>query len=164
MPWIKNLDLRVTKGFRLGPVDWTVFGDFRNLLNFTNVASIFLETGDIVNDQHRSKTIDNEINTLELGAGNRLISIPDPDDASAAPINAIDLRPSCATYPERGPEYGPVNCVLLRGTEARYGDGDGVFDEREYTAAFEAMYHVFWGTPTMLGQPRHVRVGVELNF
>jgi hypothetical protein len=164
MPWIKNVNLRITKGFRLGPVDWTVFGDVRNLLNFTNVDEIYLETGDIVNSEHRSEVIDNEINTLELGAGSRLIQVPDPADPAGPAIPAIDLRPGCRTYPERGPEFGPVNCVLLQRAEARYGNGDGVYDRHEYTSTFGAMYDLFFGIPSMLGQPRHIRVGVELNF
>lgn len=159
MPWIKNVDLRVTKGVKLGFTDVTVFGDFRNLFNFSNVTSIFLETGDIVNAKHRNEVINNEIQTLQNNAGSRLTTIARP--GGGTPLKAVDLRPTCATYPEQG---GAVNCVLLRRTEARYGNGDGLFDENEYKAAFGAMYELFWGTPNLLGQPRHIRVGVELNF
>ena len=57
-----------------------------------------------------------------------------------------------------------MNCVLLQRTEARYGDGDRIFDENEYKAAFNAFYDLFNGTQTMLGAPRHIRVGIELTF
>ncbi len=163
MPWTKNFDLRVTKGVKLGFTDITVFGDFRNLFNFTNITRLFLETGDISNDEYRRKTIDNEINSLVAKAGSRVISIPSTDP-KAKPLTAIDLRPTCATYPEGGTTTGPVNCVLLQRAEARFGNGDRIFDQTEYTQAFNAYYDLFRGTQTNLGAPRHIRIGVELNF
>ncbi|NIM52098.1 MAG: TonB-dependent receptor, partial [Gemmatimonadales bacterium] len=50
--WEKLFDLRVTKGFRFGPTDWTVYADIRNLLNFTNKPVLFMETGDVVNERY----------------------------------------------------------------------------------------------------------------
>ncbi|MBI4420095.1 MAG: TonB-dependent receptor, partial [Gemmatimonadetes bacterium] len=55
MPWIKSFDLRVNKGLRLGRLDVTLFGDFRNLLNFRNVVELFAETGDVANKTYRDK-------------------------------------------------------------------------------------------------------------
>ena len=48
MPWIKNVDLRLTRGFRIGGArDLTLFADFRNLFNWTNLTAIFAETAKI---------------------------------------------------------------------------------------------------------------------
>ena len=158
MPWYKSFDLRVTKGLQLGRFDVTLFGDFRNLFNFTNVASLFLETGDVVNDQYRDKIVNAEIGSLQNKAGGRLTTIPGAT-SSARPLQAIDLRPGCANYPE-----GAVNCVLLQRAEQRFGNGDRIYDENEYRSAFEAQYNLINGPPAQLGVPRHIRVGLELNF
>jgi outer membrane receptor protein involved in Fe transport len=50
LPWVKDLDLRVVKGFRLAGALWSVFVDFRNLFDFTDVVEIFAETGETANE------------------------------------------------------------------------------------------------------------------
>ncbi len=157
MPWVKEFDLRVTKGFRLGPVDWTVFGDFRNILGFTNVVQIFAETGEITNSDHRDEFISPELARLEQDAGSRLIEITKNGET----LSAIDLGGDCGDWGGTG---GVVDCVLLRRAEALWGDGDGIYDLNEQNAALNALYELNNGRYTKLGQPRHIRLGVELNF
>jgi hypothetical protein len=157
MPWIKVFDLRLTKGFRVGPVDWTVFGDFRNILGFTNVVQIFAETGEITNGPHRDEFINPELARLEQDAGSRLIEISKDGET----LSAINLGGDCGDWGGTG---GVVDCVLLRRAEALWGDGDEIYDVNEQTAALNALYELNNGSYTKLGTPRHIRLGVELNF
>jgi hypothetical protein len=148
MPWNKNIDLRLNKGFRAGRMDFTVYADIRNLLNFKNVTSLFVETGDVVNAEHRTQTLSSEFANLQGEASS----------ASALRSgNAIDLS-ACGSWAD------PVNCVALRRAEARFGDGNGVYTMTEQTNAFNAYYDAFNGPQWLYGAPRHIRLGVELNF
>src|SRR5439155_2087013 len=65
MPWIKNIDLRLNKGVRVGRADFTLFADIRNLLNFKNVTSLFVETGDAVNNEYRKQVLGSEFQNLK---------------------------------------------------------------------------------------------------
>ena len=53
---------------------------------------------------------------------------------------------------------------MLRRTEARFGDGDGVYTLAEQTNALNAYYDPFNGVAELLRAPRSIRVGFELNF
>jgi hypothetical protein len=153
MPWTKFFDLRFNKGLRVGRADITAFADLRNALNFKNVAQLFVETDDIVNALHRTNTLSSEFADLANEAD---------EEGYLLANGSVDLRPSCTTW--TATDAGPVNCVMLRRTEARFGDGDGVYTLAEQTTALNAFYDLFNGVQTMYGQPRHIRVGFELNF
>ena len=53
---------------------------------------------------------------------------------------------------------------MLRRTEARFGDGDGVYTLDEQTTALNAYYNSFFGPQNLYGAPRNIRVGFEVNF
>jgi hypothetical protein len=156
MPWTKFIDLRVNKGVRIGRADITAFADLRNALNFKNTTRLYVETDDIVNALHRETLLSPEFANLRIEA-----------DANARLLanGSIDLRPSCGGWTS-GPAGtdGPVNCVMLRRTEARFGDGDGVYTLAEQSSALNAYYDLFNGVQTLYGQPRHIRIGFEVNF
>lgn len=162
MPWTKAIDVRLTRGFAMGGLDLTAFADIRNLFNFRNITSLFAETGDVVNALNRDNAISPEISRLEQDAGKFLVKI---DDGTGTLINAINLPGDCDQWSD-----GPTNCVLLTRAEARFGDGNGVYDENEYTAAFIANYNLFGpangggGTYALYGPARSVRLGLELRF
>jgi len=153
MPWTKAFDLRVTKGFRLSSMDVTVFGDFRNLFNFKNVTSLFVETGDVVNPVYQTNVLSPEFSSLQIEA---------QQEGKNLPGGAIDLRPSCSTW--TATDQGVVNCVNLRRVEARFGNGDGVYTLDEQTAALNAWYNLVAGPQNFYGPPRSIRVGFELSF
>jgi hypothetical protein len=156
MPWNKIIDLRLNKGLRLGRADITAFADLRNAFNFKNVTQLFAETDDVVNALHRETTLSSEFSDLriESDVNGRLLA-----------NGSIDLRPSCASWTSGAAgTNGPVNCVLLRRTEARFGDGDGVYTLGEQATALNASYDLFNGVQNFYGQPRSIRVGFELNF
>jgi len=148
MPWIKNIDLRVNKAFKFGGTDWTLYADVRNALNFRNVNALFVETGDVVNSEFRTGVLSGEfLNLRQEAAGNSALRAGD----------AIDLS-NCGTW------GSPVNCVMLRRTEARFGNGDGTYALSEQTRALNAYYDSFFGPQNLYGAPRHIRVGFEVNF
>jgi len=153
LPWQKVIDMKVNKGFRVGRIDVTAFADARNVFNFKNVVALFAETGDIVNALHRQQQLSSEFTGLANEAR---------DNGKALAGGAIDLRAGCNTWTAN--EAGPVNCLMLRRTEARFGNGDGQYTLAEQTRALNAFYDEFNGKQWFYGAPRNIRLGVELNF
>ena len=128
-------------------MDWQLFADARNVLNFRNVVRLFAETGDVVNPLNRSTVLATEFQDLKAEAASNL-----------RPNGDVDLTGGCSTW------VSPVNCVMLQRTEARWGNGDGVFSVGEQQRAFNAEYNLLLGVQTMYGAPRTIRLGAELNF
>ena len=148
MPWIKNIDLRLNKAFKFGGTDWTLYADVRNALNFRNVSALFVETGDVVNAEFKTGVLSGEF----LNLRNEAVT-----NSALRSGDAIDLA-NCGSW------VNPVNCVMLRRTEARFGNGDGTYALSEQTRALNAYYDSFFGPQNLYGAPRHIRVGFELNF
>jgi len=164
MPWIKNVDLRVTRAFRLGGSrDISVFADFRNLFNFTNLVAIFAETGDVVNSLYRSNTVDPIKVTLAQEAGN-LVRTRQVQGAGGSTTSetGVDLT-DCTQY-NSGSRAGMPNCIMLRRAEARFGNGDGFFSEAEQDAAYNAWFDLNNGPYSLKGAGLNFRLGFELNF
>jgi hypothetical protein len=149
------VDLRLTKGLRLAGLEWTAFADVRNLLNVTTINQLFAETGDVVNATHRDQQVNPEIERLENEAGAFLRST----EVDGVTINRITLPGDCNDW-----GGGPVNCVLLKRAEARYGNGDGVCEEAEYQSAFNASYDMLTNRSWFYAAPRHIRLGFEVRF
>jgi len=170
MPWFKNVDLRVTKSLHVGSLDWTLFAESKNLFNFRNVLNLFIETGDVVNAEHRKKFVDEQVAQLETEASSPLNpgGIFTTDPLTGDP--AVDLRPAgiCALWSARNSPRsgagGPVDCVLLTRAEARFGNGDGLFTKTEYTAAFDVWYNLANAPDRFYGAGRRLRVGAEISF
>jgi hypothetical protein len=164
MPWIKDVSLRVTRGFRMGGSrDVTVFADFRNLFNFTNLTRIFAETGDIANAKHRERQIAPVRQLLQTDAGALYYNRDVTRDGVTQSLAGVELN--CSVYPYgSGGSGGVPDCLLLRQTEQRFGDGDGFFDSVEQERAFNAWYDLFNGKQTFRAPGFNVRVGFELNF
>jgi hypothetical protein len=154
-PAIRELDLKVVKRFTTGSLRWGLVFDARNVLGFTNTRYVFAETGEVTNDTHRYLVIEPEVARLRVEAGSRLVTIT----KNGQSVQAADLRADCGTW-----AGGPTNCVLLRRAEARWGDGDGLYDDEEQRVAFGALYDLFFGPWTLRGTPRHLRVGVEIGL
>ena len=160
LPWQYYFDLRVTKGFRLGPTDWTLYADFRNLFNITNVIGVFAETGDVVNERDFENSISSELVRLRQDAGAGRVTV-DPANG----LEAFDVRDcSAAGGSAWGGSGGAADCVLVQKAEQRFGDGNGLYDTDEYEAAMTVWYDRFDGVQTFYGQPLHIRLGLELAF
>jgi hypothetical protein len=154
-PAIRELDLKMVKRFTTGSLRWALVFDARNFLRFTNTLHVFTETGETSNDLHRDLLIGPEIDRLRSEAGNRLVTIT----KNGQSVQAADLRADCAAW-----GGGNANCVLLRRAEARWGNGDGLYDDEEQRVAFGALYDLFFGPWTLRGTPRHLRVGIEIGL
>jgi outer membrane receptor protein involved in Fe transport len=160
LPWQYYVDLRVTKGIRLGPTDWTLYADFRNLFNIRNVLGVFEETGTVRNDLDRDIEIADELARLREEAGSsRIVTI----EQGGQQLEAIDVS-QCGGPVEWLSSGGAVDCVLVQRTEARFGDGDQLYDDEEQRAALIAWYDMKQGEQWYTGSPRHIRLGVELSF
>ena len=149
LPTTKTLDLRLTKGFRIGGRALRAYADFRNLVNFTNVVALYAETGDVVNDVHKQKILSPERSNLQSEASQ--VGALNPD-------GSINLNGDCNAW-----GY-PPNCVALRRVEARFGNGDLLYTPAEQTRALDAYYNSFFGPWRFHGPAGTVRVGVEVGF
>jgi hypothetical protein len=150
-PWTKYLDLRLNKGLKFGRVGVTAFADIRNLFNFKNITGLFAETNDVTNAVFQHNTIAGEFTTLANEA---------KSNGSLRGDGAVTLN-NCAGWAGAA---GPVDCVELQRTEARFGNGDGVYTVAEQTNALNSYYNLFHGAYGFNDLPRSVRLGFELNF
>ncbi len=155
LPWHKHLDLRVNKGFRVGQLDWTIYADFRNLLNFVDGA--YAETGDVVN----SVLLLNEVGSPEGAGTGEYLDLW--NEARAARVfseatKTVDLTGNCSAWNK------PVNCESLRRVEARFGNGDRLYTLAEQNHAINTYYDATFGPWHFNSTARQIRVGAELNF
>ncbi|HMG18612.1 MAG TPA: hypothetical protein VK573_07800, partial [Gemmatimonadales bacterium] len=162
MPWFKNVDLRVTKSLRVGSLDWTVFAESKNLFNFRNVLNLFIETGDVVNADHRERYVSEQVAQLETEASDKGL-LTTQGGETAVNLSSPGV---CAGWTARAVNGagGPVDCVLLQRAEARFGDGDGFFTESEYSSAFNAWYNLQNAPDRFYGTGRRIRIGAEISF
>jgi hypothetical protein len=165
-PWIRNVDLRITRAFRFGSDrDITAFVDARNLFDFTNIVALFAETGDVRNAAFEGEqTLDISATLANDAAALVATRSVTRRDGSVAQLSGVDLA-DCSRY-----AYGPggtrglPDCLMLRGAEGRFGNGDRFFDSEEQASAFHAYYDGFSGPHLFRGPGRVVRLGVELHF
>jgi len=166
LPWIKNVDLRVTKGVRVGNLDWTLFAEGKNIFNWKNIVSIFTETGDVTNSVFLTKFLSEQDQLLQQEAA---------ASGYATTTNtgepAVDLRggaAACGGWVGRNTPgsaaSGPVDCVMLQDAEKRFGNGDGVYTQSEYERAFTAWYNLANAPSSFYGIGRRLRLGAELTF
>jgi hypothetical protein len=165
-PWEKYFDLRVTKGFRLGPTDWTLYADLRNPFNLENRPVVFAETNDVYNDEYlRVQFLEPQLLTMRLDAeaSNVWTTIRKGEGAEQRQVDAMDLRTPgvCSGWNGQG---GAIGCVMLQRAELRFGNGDGVYDVEEQTAAITDLYNTGNSPAALLGAGRIIRVGVQLQF
>ncbi len=162
LPWTKNVDLRFNKGFRIGTLDITAYADARNLFNIRNIVGLFAETGDLVNAKHKHDLLSSEYDGMysEANSAGAVVSGTQVTGGqlTKATVADINLTLGCDSWGK------PINCESLRRVEARFGDGNGIYTVAEQTRALDSFYHAFFGPERFYGQPRHIRLGFELNF
>ena len=164
LPAFKNLNLRLTKGFGLGGLDLTAYLDARNVLNFRNVIQVFTQTNDVRN-------LDEEENEFAANAQ----EVQDEATASGVDVSedgTIDLtfggiadrRQGCSNWVTEDGVPAAPNCVALIRAEQRFGNGDGLYDETEQRRASNSLYNTIRGIHNFTGDPRRMRVGLEVSF
>jgi hypothetical protein len=161
LPASKQFDLRLTKGFGHGRLGVTAYLDARNLFNFTNVLQVFSTTGRTVNPADHQ---------VHWAADSSSFA----EDALASGVygvdGAIDLRfagllaSACGGWRTASLRPAAPDCVYLIRAEERYGDGDHVFTVAEQRRASDAFYAVERGSYNFTGDPRRLRLGIEVTF
>jgi hypothetical protein len=164
LPAFKNLNLRLTKGFGLGGLDLTAYLDARNVLNFRNIIQVFTQTNDVRN-------LDEEENEFAANAeevqGEALASGVDVSEEGTVDLRfggIADRRQGCSSWVTEDGVPAAPNCVALIRAEQRFGNGDGLYDEAEQRRASNSLYNTIRGIHNFTGDPRRMRVGLEVSF
>ncbi len=162
LPWTKNFDLRVTKGFGVGGLDFTAYADVRNLFNFRNVVSVFAQTNDVVNAKERARI--NKQDLDDYANEGRVNGVRNSADGSLDLTFGGAGHSGCATWVTTEGKGGAPNCMYFIRAEERYGDGDGIFTVAEQTRASNSFYIFNRSIASFTGAPRQVRLGFEVTF
>ncbi len=168
-PWIKNVDLRLTRDFSVAHGrSVTVFADFRNLFNWTNIVGLFVETGDVTNQQFQDKSVgfnSSQQVFLRTEAG----SLYTTKNIGGVATQGIDLS-NCSAFATATSTSNVPDCIILRRTEARFADptdpgGANLFlSQSEIDRAYTAYYNRINGPQTFYGAGLNIRLGFDFNF
>ncbi len=145
LPWQKTFDLKAQKGLRLMGWNANVFLDARNVLDLENWNGVYVHTGDLVDEGVFQSLVSAHRQTLGGGVTIDRINLGSLASAGEGVRNEVDL-------------------VSLRRAEARFGNGDGIFDASEQIQAFRSAILLSAGEQRFLGSGRRVRLGFELTF
>lgn len=158
VPDFRNLDIRASKGFRLGSLDFTAYADARNVLNIENVLNVFAQTGSTNNDRLRTTLAkDDSITFARNGASNGVLQA---DGSLALPSSDAE----CANWVTTGNNPSPPLCYFFRKGEQRFGNGDGIYTLEEQRFASEVRNLGTFNISRFAGAPRRIRFGMEVNF
>jgi hypothetical protein len=163
LPASRQFDLRLTKGFGLGRLGITAYLDARNLFNFTNVLQVFSVTGTAANPadhQVRWAADSTSFAGDALASPGRLYG----EDGSIDLRFAGQVASGCHVWITAGGRPAAPDCVYLIRAEERFGDGDHVFTLAEQRRASDAFYVVQRGAHNFTGDPRRLRLGIEVTF
>jgi hypothetical protein len=122
-----------------------LFLDARNVLDLENRNLVFQSTGDLTDEEVYSTRILAHRNTVGGGTAQSQLDLNSLERAGAGVRNAVDL-------------------YLLQQAEARFGNGDKIFNTEEQERAFRASEVFSTGPQDLLGIGRRVRLGFELSF
>jgi hypothetical protein len=162
LPSFKQLDMRFTKGFAIRGVDLTAYVDARNILNLTNVLSVFQGTRDVRNAKEAGISWANDSSGFADEA--KKSSAYDAGNIDLSFGGLTDPRDGCGAWVISYGQPSPVNCVYLIRAEERFGDGDHIFTLEEQRRASTAQYLTTRGLNNFYGAPRRLRLGLEINF
>jgi hypothetical protein len=164
LPAFRVLNLKLTKGFAVGGVDLTAYLDARNVLNFRNIIQVFTQTDDIVNSAEReNEFLSNQEDNLDE-ARRSGVPVTDDGDIDLSFGGLEDPRTACGSWVTQDGLPGAPNCIYMIRAEERWGDGDHLYTVAEQRRASDALYNTIRGTHNFTGEPRRMRLGVELNF
>ncbi|MEO7136389.1 MAG: TonB-dependent receptor [Gemmatimonadales bacterium] len=164
LPAFKNLNLRLTKGFGLGGLDVTAYLDARNVLNFRNIIQVFTQTNDVRNQDEADNEFAANADEVqgEAAASGVTVSADGTVDLTFGGI--ADRRQGCSTWVTEDGAAAAPNCVALIRAEQRFGNGDGLYDASEQRRASDALYNTIRGIHNFTGDPRRMRLGLEVTF
>ena len=158
IPGVKQLDLRLAKGFPINSTMLNVFMDVRNLFGFDNTHTLYAVTGTTESAAALAEVQQVEQDSYAQEAWqNGALSF---DGGILLPPNTE----ACANWVNQGLVPSAPSCVYFIHAEQRYGDGDGTFDVDEQEAAITGFYNALRASPNFRDPPRRIRLGVELKF
>jgi len=166
-PWIKDVDLRLTRGFAFGSRNVTLFADIRNLFNFTNVMNLFVETGDVHNAQYEISQVGQGSSVYTNFTGE--FGNPTTKTVNGTAMTGWDLSDCNAVATSAGEAQIP-DCIMMRRVEARFadpGDPNGAnqfLTTDELSRAYSTWYNRYSGVQTLVGPGMTMRLGFEINF
>jgi hypothetical protein len=163
LPWLKLVDLRLTREVSVGATRLVAFVDARNLLNSRDVVRVFAQTGTISNTQERDQIRQGNLNEFANEAAANGAERPDGSiDLSFG--GATNPRAACGSWTNAAGTPTVPNCFYLIGAEERWGNGDHIFSTAEQVRASDALYQVARGLQNFTGPGRRVRIGLELRL
>ncbi len=159
LPTFKNVDLRVTKGFRMGSFDLTAYADARNVFNFENILGVFAQTGTIDNPGYRATLWSTDsANFAQAAARNGVYN------NATGTITLPSSDAGCAGWVTSGGNPSPPTCYYTRKAEQRHGNGDGVYTLEEQRRASDLNRLGTFHVSRFAGSSRSLRFGMEVNF
>jgi hypothetical protein len=167
LPATKQFDLRLTKAFDIGRLGITAYLDARNLFDFTNVLQVFSTTGTTVNQEDHKVRWSADSSSFAQDA---LATASSSGFAINQSDGSLDLRfngqvaSGCAVWKQASGRAAAPDCVYLIRAEERFGDGDHIFTLAEQRRASDAFYAVAQGPYNFTGNPRRLRLGIEVTF
>ncbi len=159
LPSFKNVDLRVTKGFRLGSFDLTAYADARNVFNIKNILQVFAQTGTTESQRYRQNLWSTDSTNFASAA-----KVNGIYDATSGAITLPGSDSECGGWITTGKDPSPPTCYFYRKGEQRYGNGDGVFTVAEQHAASDVQRLGTFAISRFAGGGRILRFGMEVNF
>jgi hypothetical protein len=166
LPASRQFDLRLSKAFALGQVGVTAYLDARNLFNFTNVFQVFSVTRTTANPADHEVRWAADSSSYAQDAVATSIELPGVYRSNGS----IDLTfggqvaSGCAAWVTAGGRKAAPDCVYLIRAEERFGNGDHIFTLAEQRHASDAFYAVDRGPYSFTGDPRRLRLGIEVTF
>ncbi|MCA9763709.1 MAG: TonB-dependent receptor [Gemmatimonadetes bacterium] len=159
LPAFKNVDLRVTKGLRLGGLDLTAYADMRNVFNIQNILTVFAQTGTTSNARYRTTLAaqDSAIFAQNATANGAY-------DRTTGDIILPGSDAECGAWVTTGNNPSPPNCYFLRKGEQRFGNGDGIYTLAEQRVASDIQRLATFHISRFTGAGRTLRFGMEVNF
>jgi hypothetical protein len=166
LPATKQFHLRLTKAFDIGRLGITAYLDARNLFNFTNVFHVFSSTGGTTNeaDQEVRWVADSSSFAQDAIASETNEYKVYRDDGSLDLTFGGQVASGCAIWKQASGRPAAPDCVYLIRAEERFGDGDHIFTVAEQRRASDAFYAVDRGPYNLTGNPRRLRLGLEVTF
>ena len=161
LPVSRQFDIRLTKSFGLGRAGMTAYLDVHNLFNFTNVLRVFPATGTTVNPADRRARWAADSTSFAEDA--RASELYGADGAIELGFNGL-VASGCGAWVTASSRAAAPDCVYLIRAEERFGDGDHVFTLAEQRRASDAFYAVDRGAYNFTGDPRRLRLGIEVTF
>ncbi len=159
LPSFRNVDLRVTKGFRLGSFDLTAYADARNVFNIENILQVFAQTGTTENQRYRQSLWSTDSATFASTAQTNGLY-----DATDGSITLPGSDAECGGWVTAGKDPSPPTCYFYRKGEQRYGNGDAVYTLAEQRAASDTRRSGVFHVSRFAGGGRILRFGMEVNF